>query len=81
MTFFLTDGPVFIVFLEVALGLFWSISLVINSSGLVILGLKYLMIAAASRASSVDHTWGFVPGSYQGSHSASCFGNALRALP
>ena len=68
------------VFFEVVLCLFWSTDLVMNSSDLVILGLKYLIIATASRASSVDPAWGFVPVSYQGSHSALCFGNALRAL-
>lgn len=78
------------VFSEVVLCLFWSIDLVMNKSYLVILGLKYLMIAVASRASPVDPAWGFVPGSYLGSHSASCFGtcfvhclsaNALRFFP
>ena len=68
------------VFFEVLLCLFWSTGLVMNSSDLAILGLKYLIITAASRVSSVDPARGFVPGSYQGSHSALCIGNALRAL-
>ena len=63
---FFTDGPYSKVFFKVALNnLFWSICLVMNSSVLAILVLKYLWIAAA-RPLSMDPTWGFVLGSYQG---------------
>ena len=45
------------VFFEVALCLFWSILLVTNSSELAILGLKYLKIAAGSRACQSTPFW------------------------